>query len=262
MSVRPRLPMLLVIAALAVGWAGAAHAVIRGSSLAIPLIVLGDKKPEYQLCQRAIDRSWGLSEDSVYKVVDVPEWRSEGLAAGLSAAIPGAGQLYAGERSGFWFALAEVAGWMANRIYVHRQQVERDRATRFVGDPADSASAWSFARWSATTGLDPARIAAIWAADRDAFYETIARDPVYAAGWSGAGAQTDYAAMRGKVQDLGNRAFLSGTMIWLNHLVAAFDALRAARNQNVYLQHNLELKLKSSWNRSGPGLTATLVKRF
>ncbi len=256
-----RRALLALLLALAVA-PGTAHAVIRGSSLAMPLIVVGDRRPEYQLCQRAIDRQWGPSEDSTYQVIDVPDWRSEGLAAGLSAALPGAGQYYVGESNGLWFALIEVAGWTANRIYVHRQNAERARSVRFAGDPSDSASAWSFERWSASTGLDASRIASIYASDRQTFYEMIARDPAYAAGWTGPGALEDYAVMRGRVQDLGDRAFLTGTMLWLNHLVAAFDALRAARNHDLMIEHNLELKLRSSWHRGRPELTAVLVRRF
>ena len=131
--------------------AGTAGAVIRGSALALPMIT-DHGRPQFGLAQRAIDRSWGLSEDSTYSEVDVPEWRSEGLAAGFSAVVPGAGQLYTGEGSGVWFALAEVAGWTANRIYLHKAQTERERSARFAGDPTDATSAWSFQRFTEATG--------------------------------------------------------------------------------------------------------------
>jgi hypothetical protein len=257
------LGLALLLAAGAVLGAGTAGAVIRGSALALPL-VMDHGRPQFSLAQRAIDRSWGLSEDSSYSEVDVPEWRSEGLAAGFSAVVPGTGQLYAGEGSGVWFALAEVAGWTANRIFLHKAQVERDRSARFAGDPADTASAWSFTRFRQATGSDAAELEAIWAQDRQAFYEMIARDPAYLAGWKGQSeaARSTFFGIRDLSRTYYNRASSAGCALWLNHLFAALDALRAARLQNVVLQHNLELKLRSSWNGGRAGVMAALVRRF
>jgi hypothetical protein len=155
----------LVLLAALLPAVASASAALHGSSLALPLLG-GHGRPQLVLAQRAIERSWGPSEDSVYAEVNVPEWKLEGLALGLSAVMPGAGQLYVGEGSGFWFGLAEVAGWTANRIYLHKAQTDRDRSARFSGDPADTASAWSFARWSAATGLDPSAIEQVWLRDR------------------------------------------------------------------------------------------------
>jgi hypothetical protein len=242
--------------------AGTAGAVIRGSMLALPLLA-DHGRPQFHLAQRAIDRSWGLSEDSTYTEVDVPEWRSEGLAAGLSAVVPGAGQLYAGEGNGLWFALAEVAGWTVNRIFLHKAQTERDRSARFAGDPTDTTSAWSFERFTESTGQDAAELEALWAQDRQAFYEMIARDPTYLAGWKGQSEATrgEFFDIRDASRSYYNRASTAGYVLWLNHVLAAVDALRAARLSNVRLQNNLELKLRSSWHGGRPGVTAMLVRR-
>jgi hypothetical protein len=196
--------------------------------------------------------------------VDVPEWRSEGLAAGFSAVVPGAGQLYAGEGNGVWFALAEVAGWTVNRIFLHKAQTERDRSARYAGDPADTASAWSFDRFTEATGKDAAELEAIWAQDRQAFYEMIARDPTYLAGWKGQSdvTRSEFFDIRDASRGYFDRASVAGTALWLNHLFAAVDALRAARLHNVMLQNNLELKLRSSWRSGRPSVTAMLVRRF
>jgi hypothetical protein len=256
-----RLALLFVCGALAA--TPAADAGTRGSTLALPLIT-GDERPELMLAQRSIVRAWGPSEDTAYIEVEVPGWRSEGLAAALSAAVPGAGQIYAGESSGWWFALAEVAGWTANRIYLHKAQTERDRSSRFAGDPADSASAWSFARWTAATGQDPSELEQIWVVDRQAFYETIARDPRYLAGWDGDPVVTRgaFSDIRGAARTHYDRASRLGYALWINHLVAALDALRAARLHNLPLQRNLELRLKSSWRDGRPNVMAVLVRRF
>jgi hypothetical protein len=255
--------LALLLAGLALLSATTAGAVTRGSPLALPLVT-GRAKPELVLAQRAIDRSWGLSEDSNYVEVDVPEWRSEGLAAALSAMVPGAGQTYLGEGSGFLFALVEVAGWTANRIFLHKAQTERDRSARFAGDPADTASAWSFERWSGATGLDPAQLERVWELDRQAFYQLIARDPTYLSGWKGEAeaTRTAFFGMRGRARAEYDRATNASYVLWLNHLVAALDALRAARVQNLMLQHNLELKLRSSWQGRQPAVMAVLVRRF
>jgi hypothetical protein len=259
------LGLALLLAGGALLNAGTSAAVIRGSALALPLPRLADHgRPQFTLAQRAIDRSWGLSEDSTYTVVDVPEWRSEGLAAGLSAVLPGAGQLYAGEGNGVWFALAEVAGWTVNRIFLHKAQTERDRSARFAGDPADTASAWSFDRYAEATGKDPAQLELIWAQDRQAFYEMIARDPAYVAGWNGQpeATRSEFFGIRDAARGYSDRASTAGAALWVNHLLAAVDALRAARLHNVMLQGNLELKLQSSWHRGHPAVAAMLVRRF
>jgi hypothetical protein len=253
----------LLLAGAALLFAGPASAVIRGSTLALPL-VSGPGRPQFFLAQRAIDRSWGLSDDSSYVEVNVPEWRSEGLAAGFSVVLPGAGQLYLGESSGLWFALAEAVGWTANRIYLHKAQTERDRSARFAGDPTDTTSAWSFERFSAATGLDATELEAIWAQDRQAFYEMIVRDPTYLAGWKGQSEVTrsEFFDIRGASRGYYNRAAGVGYALWLNHLIAGLDALRAARLHNLVLQENLELKLRSSWQGGRPAVMAVLVRRF
>jgi hypothetical protein len=259
----PGFALALLCAGAALLSAGPASAVIRGSTLALPLFT-GHDRPQLVLAQRAIERSWGLSEDSSYAEVNVPEWRSEGLAAGLSAVVPGGGELYAGVGNGLWFTLAEVVGWTANRVYLHRAQKERDRSVRYAGDPTDSSSAWSFGRFSRSTGLDAAQIAEIWAKDRQAFYEIIARDPTFLAGWKGPSDVTrdEFSGIRGLSRDQYNRASAAGYALWLNHLVSALDALRAARLHNLELRQNLELKLRSSWQSGRPAVMATVVRRF
>lgn len=259
---RARLGAALLAAALALVPAGAA-AVIRGSALAVP-VVAGEGRPEPLLAQRAIERSWGPSDDSIYVSIDVPEWRSEGLAAVLSAAVPGAGQVYSGESNGLWFVFAEAVGWTANRIYLHKAHTGRDHSNAFAGDPTDSTSAWSFERWAEATGGDAAELEAIYARDQQAFYELIARDAAYLAGWSGTPTATRgvYLGLRDDMQAHYDRARLAGYALWLNHVLAAVDALRAVRLHNLRLQNDLELRLRSSWRRGQPAVVASLVRRF
>ncbi len=259
---RARLAAALLVAALALVPA-VASAVIRGSALAAPVLT-GEARPELLLAQRAIERSWGPSDDSLYVSIDVPEWRSEGLAALLSAAVPGAGQVYSGESNGLWFVFVEAVGWTANRIFLHRARNERDQSASFAGDPADSASAWSFERWSEATGMDAGELEAVWERDRQAFYEMIAREPAYLDGWAGVPSSTRgvYRGLRADMERLYDRARMAEYAIWLNHVLAAVDALRAVRLHNLQLQNNLELRLRSSWRSGQPAVVAAVVRRF
>jgi hypothetical protein len=191
---------------------------------------------------------------------------SEGRAVALSAVVPGAGQLYAGERSGLLFVLAEIAGWTSHWLYTRDARRESERADQFVGVPADTASAWSFERWQmAGSGRDLAPLQALYAGDREAFYNLITADPRYIDGWAGPDrteTRTDFQHLRDLSDGSQERARTSEKLLWLNHLVATFDALRAARIHNLPLRRNLELHIDSSWRGSGPTVTAMLERRF
>jgi len=50
--------------------------------------------------------------------------------------------------------------------------------------------------------------------------------------------------------------------VWLNHAVAAFDALRAARFHNLPLRRQMELQLSGRMRSHGGELRAALVRRF
>lgn len=241
---------------------GAAAGTIIGTTLAAPLLEPGGV-PRLVLAQRTITREWGPSDDSTYVELSVPEWRSEGLAAASSALIPGAGQLYAGETGGaLLFALAEAAGWTARLLWLRRSDDLLDDAAAFVGNPGDSAAAWSFERWEAGTSGDASELRRLYEGDREAFYHRIGHDPVAAAGWGGGDVtRLQYRSTYDRSQHFERRAKHAGQALWLNHLIAAVDALRAARLHNVTLAPDTRLRLQSSW-RQGPSLRATVEKRF
>jgi hypothetical protein len=257
-----------VIALGLAGWCSSARAsapvMASGSPLAIPRLADDEPAPTLILAQRAIDRTWGPSEDSIYVETRVREWRSEGLAMALSGALPGAGQLYVGERSGLWFALAEAAGWTAKTMIRNRAVALEDEAKRFVGHPSDSASTWSFERWAGVTNGDVEALRALYLADPDAFFRQIGLDDTFLPGWSGDAAATraTFEQIRERSDVQYGRARIAGMVLWLNHTVAALDALRAARLHNFPIQKNLELKLKSSWRGGGPGFVAILERKF
>lgn len=235
---------------------------IDGTMLAAPLLE-ADGPPRLVLAQRTITREWGPSDDSTYVVISVPEWRSEGFAAAGSALVPGSGQLYTGETGGaLLFALAEAAGWTARLLWMRRSDELLDESAAFAGDPADTASAWSFGRWESSTAGDASEMRRLYVADREAFYHRIGSDPAYAAGWEGGDpTRLAYRSTYDRSQHFERRARHAGEALWLNHLVAAVDALRAARLHNLTLAPRTSLQLRSGW-RHGPSLRAAVERRF
>ncbi len=221
--------------------------------------------PGLWLAQRAIEREWGPSEDSVYRTIEVREWKLEGLALALSGALPGAGHLYVGEGSGWLFLAAEALGWAGRTITRRRGDSLREDAIALIGNPADTASNWSFERYATATGDDADELRTLWALDRDAFYESLARDPQYRHGFAGADPLGTYETFRGahdSAQDRYRQSRYLEIALWANHAVAAFDALRAARFHNLPLRRDLELRLSGRAGREGGELRAALVRSF
>lgn len=217
---------------------------------------------ERVLAQRVIDREWGLPDDSVYVELDVPGWKSEPLAASLSAVLPGAGQMYAGEGRGWVFAAVEAAGWGGWWWYRHDARRLRDDAAGVAGRPDDPSSGWSFERWAAASEGDPSEIAALYAADREAFYNAIAADPRYVSGWANADALAQFSSLQTRSDLRLGRSRLVSTGLWLNHLIAAVGALRAARFHNMPLSRRTGVKFDGRMDRRGPAVAVALQRVF
>jgi hypothetical protein len=73
---------------------------------------------------------------------------------------------------------------------------------------------------------------------------------------------TTYADIRQSSQDRFEQVHYIDVALMLNHVVAAFDALRAARAHNLPLQRNIDLKLGGRLKRGQPEVHATLTRRF
>lgn len=261
--------LLLVFAILvALGLAACAiraRADVRMTSpLALPMLRM-EGAADGLLAQRVIDREWGISDDSTYREVSVPGWKSEGWSLGLSAAIPGAGQLYAGESSGWLYLLAESAGWVGRMLERRRADQRYDDLVRFAGDPTDSTAAFSFARFSERSGGTADALVALWSGDRNAYYRALGENPAYAAGFTGPSPTDEYTTysnlMATHDSALHGATILEGMLI-LNHMVSAFDALRAARVNNIPLREQYHLELGERWRHGGPELRAAVVRRF
>jgi hypothetical protein len=256
-------PLTLAVALLARGDTTQAGD-LAGSALALPLLAPGER-PELTLLQRTIDRSWGPSEDSTYVEIAVPDWRSEGWAFALSAAVPGAGHAYLRENGGgLFFALLEIGAWTARERFQSEAEDLQSQAIRFLGTPTDSSATWSFRRWESLTGRDASELRALYEVDSRAFYERIARDPLYQQGWviRPTAPRETFRHMLDREEGMLGRKRYATTTIWLNHLAAGLDALRAARIGNLTLGQNTRVKLKADWHHGSPTMSATLTRSF
>lgn len=242
--------------------AGAGH----GSVLALPLVG-GTDKPELVLAQRTIDRNWGPSDDSTYREVEVKGWKSEGGAMGFSFVLPGAGQLYAGERYGVLLMLGEALG-IYQVIALMKSGDDWDtKARTFAGNPNDTTSAWSFHHYEQSTGSNSSSLQALYAADPSLFYYRIGEDPSLTPGWVDASSgqsssRSTFTSWRDTAESKRKRSRAWRSALWVNHLGSAIDAFRVARIANVPLRDNLRMHLKTDWSGGEPALTATLEAKF
>jgi hypothetical protein len=240
----------------------AGAAILTGSRLALPAVTFPE---DGLLAQRTIDRQWGPSDDSTYVVVDVPGWKSEGGALAMSAILPGAGHLYVGERSGWAFLLIETAGWVEHHIAQHDADRRAAEARAFVGNPYDTSSTWSLARYHEAGNEDTQYLEALWAGDREAYYREIADNPAYLAGYAGidpGGTKLSYLGLRDARDSKLKLADNMETLLWLNHLIAAFDAFRAAKIHNLPLRQDYQLRFGQRFRHGRPEFRAALVRRF
>jgi hypothetical protein len=259
---RAALSLVLLVASCAFAGPRAAQALVeKGSAFAMPLME-DDRLPTLVLAQRVIARDWGASDESTYVEVSVPDWKSEGWAMALSGVVPGAGHAYLGENSGLLFALVEIGGWMARLHFDQKDEELRQEASVFRGNPEDSSAAWSFDRWEQTTGGDAAGIRALYEHDPAEFDVRIGRDPAYATGWAADPTQDQFVNYLDRADGMLERKRYATTGIWVNHLAAAFDAMRAARIHNIPLRQDLRIRVKTSWRHGSPAIRASLERKF
>ncbi len=237
--------------------AAAAHT-WQGRTLDVmPLLQSGTDSPELVLAQRSITRDTGKRTDSVgpeteYAYVDVPGWKAPGKASLLSAALPGAGQLYAGSSRGYVFLGVEAVAVLAFVKYRSDSHGKRDQYFGYVGDPNEAGSRFSFARLAGSVPPEElARLEKIYENDPREFYDQVSTNDAYAAGWTdpdpsvGAdGARSTAQAYIDEVETLGRKSRVGLFAAIANHLASTIDALHLARMNNVALRDNLSLKIK------------------
>lgn len=229
--------------------------------------------PELLLAQRAIDRelypSREAPEDSSrYQYVEVEGWRSPGLAAGMSAALPGTGQLLTGAKRGYFFLGVQAVAVYTYLHFDSKADEDRDLAFAFAGDPSYSTSRWSFDRYELEVGREEAdRMRAIYQKDPAEFYSRVSSDPQYFAGWAGA-TESD------KVENVAGyrlidedridarRAARFGLFTAIaNSVVSAVDAFRQARLNNIEIQEDWNVRFKAKTGRHA-GIAAYVTYHF
>jgi len=244
-------------------WSSTGASSIQSSLLAPRLITAGSSDSPL-LAQRVITREWGESEDSSYRSVEVPGYKSEGWAMMMSAAVPGTGQLYVGEHSGFIYLLVEVVGWASLVVLRDRADQQKQDSQTYAGSPYDSTSAWNFNRYNRATGQDTLALAQLYAGDRDAFYHQIGFNDLYSAGWSNSydANRSQYQSLEDDYQSSVKKSRYAAGAIILNHVVSAIDALHAARTHNLPLTQNLRLRMGGGLTPRGANLRLALEGRF
>jgi len=228
---------------------------VRGAST-------GDASPAEVLAQRVITREWGASEDTNYVEVEVSGWKSDGWAMTLSGLVPGAGELYVGEGSGWFFLLGEAAAWTARVLLDHRADDRHGDGARFAGSPESPASAWSYVRYAQATHGDTLSLQQLFAGDRDSFYHRVGYDDAFSAGWSSNAARDQYRSFESAYQSARRRAWYATGAIVLVHVASSLDALHAAREHDLPLQRNLKLKLGGSIDANGETMAVALERKF
>jgi hypothetical protein len=190
--------------------------------------------------------------------------RAPGVSFLLSVLVPGAGQLYNGDRRGYVYLGVEAASWFA-RISYHDASITRKNESRRFADLHWSYDTYHESRLTApcnafwTTQADSA-IAALGAERRSAFYDELASDDDYRCGWDDYDTTNDPAAptttsphrgsfqhMRKQSDDLRSRARLAVVALVLNRIVSGVDAFQTARNRqgSLHFSSSLEGDLRS-----------------
>lgn len=225
-------------------------------------LVLGATEGATLLAQRSIEREWtGRGDPGAESRPGAPSALG---AMALSAAIPGAGQVYSGRGQGLYYAAAELMGWIGWTLLRRDANRLRDDATTLAGAPDDSTSAWSFDRYQGATGEDASFARALYAADHEDFYQAIDSDPRYAAGWDAAAVRSRFGDLRQRSDQRLEAARWTSAGLWVNHLVAAVGALQAVRlrNLDMDLAGHVRLKARGGWHGGRAGVLLTLERRF
>jgi hypothetical protein len=225
-------------------------------------LVVGDAEPTLIYAQRSIvpESPAPKTDPTQYTYVDIEGWKSPAQAGAMSFLVPGSGQLYTGASRGYIFLGIEALAIYTFTHFEDEADAARDDYYRYVGDPYQSGSRFSFARLGSS--VDPnevQRLQEIYAKDQREFYDTVTNDEQFAAGWDAGDSRGDAMFLATETDHFSNRSRFGLILGIANHVVAAFDALHLARLNNIALREDLTLKvkLKPSFGRTSVGFTLT-----
>lgn len=229
----------------------------------VPAMMVGENRPELALAQRTIDRGLGTpapSPELMYPEGEVGGFKSPALATGLSALVPGTGQLYSGSNRGYLFLGIEAVVLASVVTLNSKADNKRDEYFSFVGDPNSAGSRFSFERFAATAPpAEVERLRGMYERDQREFYDAVTMDNSFAAGWDNPNARFDAGTLSAESDSYAKKSNTAFYVLIANHLVSAVDALNLARFNNFALRENLTVKLKLNpgFRRSSYGLTLT-----
>jgi hypothetical protein len=214
----------------------------------VPALVTGDEHPMLIYAQRTIDRGMGdtpVAPEMPYREVDVDGWKSPALATGMSAVLPGTGQLYSGASRGYLYLGVEAIALASLAAFSSKENDTRDDYYAYVGDPNQATSRFSFERLSGTVGpAEVARLKTIYEKDQREFYDTVTLDNSYSSGWANANDRFSANDLAEETDRYARKANTGLYVLIANHIVSAVDALNLARLNNIALKDDLTLKLK------------------
>ncbi len=233
----------------------------------------GAPEPELFLAQRAIDRDIVRSprapeDPSQYQYVDVEGWRSPALAGGMSAVLPGTGQLYSGQQRGYIYLGIQTLALYTFFHFDDRADDRQGEAFAYAGDPNATTSRWSFERFEQVAGAEETdQLREIYSRDPNEFYSRVSSDSRYFSGWVGdtetekVNAVAGYKVIDEERVDAQRASNLGLFAAIANSVVSAVDAFRAARLNNIQIEEDWNLRLKAKTGRDA-GLTAFVTHRF
>ncbi|MBM3316918.1 MAG: hypothetical protein FJY75_03605 [Candidatus Eisenbacteria bacterium] len=177
------------------------------------------------------------------------------LAALMSAAVPGAGQLRNGAvLRGLGYFVLEVSGWVAYGAFRQSSREKRDEYAAFAGrhwdyeryhtrapDP-DSCSVYGCPSGMWSQPSDDEIAASLESANRDRFYEYATRD-AYACGWDSPDSRSIYRGLWKDRESALEAKRWTGRAIFLNHLVSAADAFIGARSLGLDLGERTQVRM-------------------
>ncbi|MBD3333956.1 MAG: hypothetical protein GF355_00390 [Candidatus Eisenbacteria bacterium] len=178
------------------------------------------------------------------EVVEAPRRPSPALALLFSAAAPGTGQLYAGKRRGLIYMALEAAALFAHFSFKADSKDREDEYRGFADAQWDTlryrdAAGEPGCEWSADAD---SIIAASRRGRSDLFYDLISRGD-YACGWRESWQLEHYREVRDVTDDLEGKANTALTFLFLNHVISAVDAFRAARSMQMSVAPKTEVRM-------------------
>ncbi len=230
---------------------------------------VGDDRP--LVAQRALDGPETALPDARMETPNPPGVdgkRSPVLAGLLSLVLPGAGQFYNGNRSGWFFLGIEAAGWIT---YASTRQTGQDIETQYKRF-ADGH--WTFERYRddsfedcptnghSDDGTPDSTLVVLYDTRRDDYYEDIGKLDIYSCGWDQQANREHYRDMRNESNDFLRASRTAGTVVFLNHLVSGILAARGAAKHNASLPGGAELGIQLNPSFTNPGAVMTVSRRF